>query len=124
MTDRLQSSQIETTWILPRLDRRLALLKHIFGVPLLHRSHVIIVLLDYLLAAAKCFLPHTDSTEPVHPPPLSSVQATTHYCTLLVWKPSYSPHCVLFLVSLNPSPPGGELTQPTYPSMYQSAQYS
>ncbi|MEQ2315128.1 hypothetical protein AMECASPLE_019003 [Ameca splendens] len=40
-------------------------------------------------------------------------RTTTHYCTVLVWKPSYSPHCVRFLVSLNPSPSNRKLIQPS-----------
>ncbi|MEQ2296227.1 hypothetical protein AMECASPLE_022743, partial [Ameca splendens] len=72
-----------------------------------------------LLAAAKYLLPHTDSTEPVHPPPLTSDPALAPYYHSLLHtpglEPSYSPHCVLIPVSLNPSPPGGELTQPTPP---------
>ncbi|MED6265202.1 hypothetical protein CHARACLAT_023010, partial [Characodon lateralis] len=72
-----------------------------------------------LLAAARCFLPHTDSTEPVHPAWLSSNPATApYYQTLLPTSclvPSYSTHCALIPVSPNPSPPGGELTQPSPP---------
>ncbi|MED6249356.1 hypothetical protein ATANTOWER_012917 [Ataeniobius toweri] len=62
-----QPSVIETTWILPRLDHRLALLKHIFGVPLLHRSHVIIVLLDYL-AGCRQVLPASHRFHRTCPP--------------------------------------------------------
>ncbi|MEQ2301082.1 hypothetical protein AMECASPLE_032350 [Ameca splendens] len=76
--------------------------------------------------SASCLTPIPQNPSTLHRSQATQLWhcTTTRYCTLLVWKPLYSPHCVLFLVILNPSPPGGELTQPTYPSMYQSAQYS
>ncbi|MEQ2258552.1 hypothetical protein XENORESO_021593, partial [Xenotaenia resolanae] len=50
------------------------------------------------------------------PPPLTSDPVLAPYYHSLLHtpglEPSYSPHCVLIPVSLNPSPPGGELTQP------------
>ncbi|KAK5606441.1 hypothetical protein CRENBAI_020968 [Crenichthys baileyi] len=45
--------------------------------------------------------------------------STRRCCPLCVLGASNLPHRALFLVSPNPSPPGGVLTQPT-PAVYQS----
>ncbi|MEQ2223306.1 hypothetical protein ILYODFUR_035413 [Ilyodon furcidens] len=94
-------------------------LSRTFGVPELQMPRCYCSTGLTLLAAARCLLSHIDSTEPVHPPPLSSDPVPAPYYHLLLHtpglEPSYSPHRVLIPVSLYPSPPGGELTQPTLP---------
>ncbi|MED6240926.1 hypothetical protein ATANTOWER_032323 [Ataeniobius toweri] len=54
-------------------------LSRTFGVPELQTPRCYCSTGLTLLAAAKCLLPHTDSIEPVHPPPLSSDPAPAPY---------------------------------------------
>ncbi|MED6273398.1 hypothetical protein CHARACLAT_005916, partial [Characodon lateralis] len=89
-------------------------LSRTFGVPELQTPRCYCSTGLTLLATAKCLLPHTDSTESVHPPPLSNDPALAPYYHSLLYTPVLEAF-VLTAVSLNPSPPGGELTQPTLP---------
>ncbi|MEQ2256992.1 hypothetical protein ILYODFUR_029770 [Ilyodon furcidens] len=53
------------------------------------------------MPAAKCFLPHTDSTEPVHPPPLSSDPAPAPYYHSLLHTPGLEAFVLTALCALS-----------------------